>query len=107
MVINIYRPPTGNLTEFSWQLTADTIQLQMDNLQSFHNVEVFVLGDFNIDIKNSRDPNGKRLINMCQVHGLQQLIKDTSRYGLTKTSIIDLIFSNIKHINPVGYSMLT
>ena len=79
LVINLYRPPNGNTKDF-----LDTFQSQLQRLQDYPNTDVFILGDFNIDLKNTTDPNGKRLLNICKVYGLEQFIKNVTRHGNTK-----------------------
>ena len=97
LVINLYRPPNGNTKDF-----LDAFQSQLQRLQDYPNTDVFILGDFNIDLKNTTDPNGKRLLNICKVYGLEQFIKNVTRHGNTKNSTIDLIFTNSKYIANSG-----
>ena len=96
-MVNLYRPPNGNVNEF---LT--TFQLQLLKLQDFLNAEIFISGDFNIDLNNMKDQNGKSLLNICKSYGLLQVIKKAKRYGKTRNSIIDLIFTNSKYIANSG-----
>ena len=60
------------------------------------NVELVVLGDFNVDFisRSSSRTNLKRLMNL---HNLTQLVKNPTRVTVEKESTIDLIFVNNKY----------
>ena len=93
---NVYRPPQGNLKPFFKH-----INLCLDNLKSKDNRDIFMMGDFNINIKKAANKDSKDLINLFNSFGLRQMIKDTTRYG-NRNSCIDLIFTNSDYISDSG-----
>ena len=97
IIINIYRPPNGNITDFF-----EFMQGQLQEVQKHKNTDVFIMGDFNINLQETHETNGKRLINFFKLHGMQQYINNVTRYSQTRHSIIDLIFSNSKYISKSG-----
>ena len=47
ILLNVYRPPAGNLQSFD-----DVLTNCLEFISLFENVEIFVMGDMNIDISN-------------------------------------------------------
>ena len=45
------------------------------------NTEIYLLGDFNINLKNKRDPAAKELLFVTGVLGLKPIIKDMTKRG--------------------------
>ena len=97
IIINIYRPPNGNITDFF-----EFMHVQLQEVQKHKNTDVFIMGDFNINLQETNETNGKRLINFFKLHGMQQYINNVTRYSQTRHSIIDLIFTNSKYISKSG-----
>ena len=93
---NVYRPPQGNLKNFYIKFNKC-----LEKVCSGVNQEVFIMGDFNIDITKQSSKNSKDLINLFNSFGLRQLIKETTRFG-NRNSCIDLIFSNSDYISNSG-----
>ena len=90
----IYRPPSGNcnafLDRFDQTLTSLSQKFNMTQ------VEVVIIGDFNIDYAKTQDPIRKRLSIITGDQGLIQVIKKSTRVTNKSKSIIDLLFTNIK-----------
>ena len=95
VIANVYRPPSGNIEYFCEHLN--------NSLNSIDTVkkEVFILGDFNIDMMKKSDKGSKDLIRIMNGFGLKQLINGTTRYG-SSDSCIDLIFTNSDTIEDSG-----
>ena len=93
---NVYRPPQGDLKTFYRH-----INLCLDKLTSKNNRDIFMMGDFNINIDKASNKESKDLINLFNSFGLKQLIRETTRYG-AKNSCIDLIFTNSDYISKSG-----
>ena len=84
----IYRPPTGNIRNFCEYLKKTVLEVS-----SYGNVDVFVIGDFNIDYSNNRAVGTNDLKDLEMSTGLKQLIKEPTRYGNSNT-LINLVFTN-------------
>ena len=91
----VYRPPSGNITNF-----IDTLNISLESISNLSNNEIFILGDMNLDMSNSRDPNVSLFKNKMSRHNL---IQDPTRFNNPKKgSTLDLIFTNSPHINHSG-----
>ena len=97
MVIgNIHRPPNGNLkTALSYLDDC----LKTINLSK---VNIFLVGDLNVNYKNVSSPSYKRLNFFSQSNGLTQYIKNTTRNTDKTKSLIDLALTNSKSISEAG-----
>ena len=62
------------------------------------------MGDFNIDLLDKGNQNGKKLINITKQMGLKQLITEPTRYSPNRDSCIDLFFTNSDIISKVDVS---
>ena len=93
---NIYRPPQGNIDRFIETLDGNLANINLDR------VELFLMGDFNIDVLEKNNPNHKKLIDFFKPLGLRQLIKNPTRPSLGKESCIDLIITNADSIEMAG-----
>ena len=96
IIANIYRPPQGNVKEF-----CKYIRECLNDVSNISKKEIFIMGDFNIDINKKTSDDSKELINMMLSFGFKQYIKETTRFGNNNTCI-DLIFTNCDHINNCG-----
>ena len=97
-ICNLYRPPTGNIEVFCDSLY-DTYETLNNTFN--HEIEIFIMGDFNI---NYRDPNRAGYNNLKwfeQQTGLSQKIKKITRFS-TNDSCLDLIYTNSKIISKNG-----
>ena len=90
---NIYQTNLNNFVEY--------IQNCLDSFDEKSKKDIFILGDFNIDIKKKSDSHVKDLIQTMNSYGLKQYINGITRYGKSN-SCIDLIFSNCEYISNSG-----
>ena len=85
----VYRPPDQYdfLEHFSEAI---------NNTYNFVNQEVYILGDFNINlIKNKHISNlMKPYVEVCSLHGLKQLIDSPTRITETSSTLLDHILTN-------------
>ena len=66
------------------------------------NEELGILGDFNIDYKNKKSINYKKIKFFERSNSLDQLVCTTTRNTKTTSSLLDIIFTNVKHIKEAG-----
>ena len=88
LIGNLYRPPQGNATN-----CINMIENVLSNID-LHKVEVFLMGDLNLDIFDKNIKPAKEIINTLKQLGLRQLIKEPTRYSFNKNSCLDLFFTN-------------
>lgn len=82
-IIVTYKPPNVSPTAYLLQFS--------DLIKSVKTKELVILGDINL---NWIDNSSKLLKTTAIKYGLYQLIKDPTRFGKTRNSILDLIFTN-------------
>ena len=98
LLLNVYRPPSGNFQTFSDSLTEVMDQIVLNN-----NLEIFIMGDFNIDLSDPENQNAIALIEGLQNFGLFQKINTPTRHAKNSTSsLIDHIYTNSKTITESG-----
>ena len=97
ILINVYRPPQGD-----YKAACKLIHEAIGKADLKDNVEIFLLGDFNINFRNKTLPSTRELTNIAENWGLKQLITENTRFGVNeehlKGSCIDNIFSNSDQI---------
>ena len=86
ILVNCYRPPTGDVENFVNNLEEGLAVLDLNRF------DIFVLGDMNVDLAQKNSGDVKLISSMLQHFGLLQIIKNPTRYGATKDSILDVIF---------------
>ena len=86
---NFYRPPQGNKTNFINYLL-DKVQPTIKNINK---KEVFLIGDFNIDLKN-KDNIGRMLLDTMKICNLSQKINVSTRLCGKKCTLLDHIYTN-------------
>ena len=96
IVCNLYRPPEGNLTE-----AIDYLNKCLQSINTTKN-DIFIMGDLNVNYKNTLSPNYKKLIFFEHSNNLKQVIKETTRNTDKSKTLIDLILTNAKHIDASG-----
>ena len=84
----LYRPPQGNSKTFLKYLD-DTVSLIKKD-----NVDIFIMGDFNIDFLEKRDETIKKTESLINQWGCSKLISEVTRYDTQKNSCIDQIITN-------------
>ena len=89
VLINLYRPPQGNTTEFCDELYNTIVSLGTILNKDF---ELFIFLDFNINYINPTSPRYKDIKWFEQRLGLHQLIRSPTRYAHVNTCIVLYIF---------------
>ena len=97
VILNVYRPPQGDYKVFCREILN---RVHLANLKD--NAEIYLMGDMNIDVTDKTSSETKELILTTKILGLSQHISGRTRFGLTKYSCIDLIFSNSEFIASSG-----
>ena len=93
---NIYRPPQGNIESFIDYLDIVFTEINLDR------IELFLMGDFNIDFMEKTNANCKKLMDLIKPLGLRQIIKNPTRLSANKLSCLDLLITNSNSIENVG-----
>ena len=96
VLCNIYRPPNGDLKK-----AIDYLDICLKTL-NLSKINLFLLGDYNINYKNKGSPNYKKFNFFVQANGLSQHIKATTRNNDKTKSLLDLAISNSKFISRAG-----
>ena len=96
VICNLYRPPSGKLEKALSHIDENLKSLDLGRL------EVFILGDLNVNYKNKSSGEYKRLNFLMQANGLTQLISSTTRNTDKTNSLLDLILTNSKYISKAG-----
>ena len=96
VICNIYRPPKGDFKK--------AITYLEDSLRTFNlgKVNFFMLGNLNVNYKNKRSPDYKRLSFFVQSNGFTQHINSTTRNNDKSKSLLDLAVTNSKFISCAG-----
>ena len=93
VIVNIYRAPQGD-----YKVACKTIHNAISDANLKDNAEIFVLGDFNINMLDKKSPMVRELETTTSYWGLKAFIKGRTRFGLSggevRGSCIDNIFSN-------------
>ena len=93
----------GHLTQV---VSLKKLNLAISKTENFDNQEVFILGDLNINLINSKNGNSngtKRYKEFCSLHGLVQLIKEPTRITEKSESLLDhMISSSAKKVSQHG-----
>lgn len=88
IIINVYRPPAGDKTEF-----IDQLNHILHDTSKERYADYILLGDVNIDHTPSKATEiTTNLINMTKLHGMTQLITEPTRRTCTTNSILDVIY---------------
>ena len=96
VICNVYRPPNGKL-EKAVKYLDDCIKTV-----NISKVNLFIMGDLNVNYKNKSSDNYKRLHLLAQSNGLSQHINTTTRNTDSTKSLIDLALTNSKFISKSG-----
>lgn len=88
IIVNLYRPPSGNQQIFIEQLS--DIVLGVKN-QRYH--DLYFTGDLNLDHTNNKmNEITKDLIALLKANGLTQVITDPTRKTKSSATILDVIY---------------
>ena len=92
----VYRQPQGNVKTFT-----DVLTETVNKIRRIDKSDIFIIGDFNVNYDDVVNQGRKLLNDMESLTGLRQLIRETTRYSSTK-STIDLIFTNFNWVSDNG-----
>ncbi|CAD6229613.1 GSCOCG00012116001-RA-CDS, partial [Cotesia congregata] len=87
-ICNIYRSPSGNISEFCKSI----IELAEDLLVIGKTI---ILGDFNIDVLSNKF-YAKKLLNKMKILGFEQKIKSPTRITYNSKTAINLVFTSFQ-----------
>ena len=101
VIVNIYRPPQGD-----YKKCCNSIVEAFTNADLKENSDIFIMGDFNINLNDKLTPESRELMFTMGALGLRQIINDSTRVsfrnGQRIASKIDLIFTNSDCIKEAG-----
>ena len=102
IILNVYRPPQGDVKK-----ACKTIHEALTAADLKDNADIFLLGDFNVDLINKTSTATKELLSTTALWGLKAQIKGVTRpninvnrdtAGAIKGSCIDNVFTNSEHV---------
>ena len=88
IIFSVFRPPDSNLDGFFANLSVSLNQA----LDRYDNV--IVMGDINIDTRDSQHPGYNKLASFCDVFGLSNLVTTKTCFTNSHSSSIDVILTN-------------
>ena len=101
IIVNVYRPPQGD-----YKNACKLVNEAFEKADTKDNTDIFVLGDFNINFKDTRSLMFKELDFTMKSLGMTQLIHEPTRLsfrdGLDTSTTLDLIFTNSEAILGLG-----
>ena len=100
LIINMYRPPQGNIENFVNYLE------QIMSILDKSKMDIIFMGGLNIDFMLSTEPSTKKMNRFISQNGFIKLISEITRYGTTKNSCLDQIITNSNHILKAGIANL-
>ena len=93
VVINVYRPPHGDYKKCCSMIMDAFMKAELKDY-----TDIFLMGDFNINLEDKTEPCSEELSFVTGALGLKQLINSPTRIsvreGVISKTRIDLIFSN-------------
>ena len=90
---SIYRPPSGKIDNFNPHLN-DTMT-RLDAEFNLLQVDIVVLGDFNVNLAITQNPNRVHLNTTMSDHGLRQIVTHATQVTNKSSSLIDLVCTNM------------
>ena len=97
-IVDIYRPLSGNITNF-----IETLNTSLENLDNLRDNDLFILDDMNLDMLNKRDKHVSIFKNKMCRHSLLKLIKEPTRMtSPVKGSLLGLCFTYSFHTTQHG-----
>ena len=96
MIINVYRPPVGNIGNAILQLRNN-----LGSWEARDKYDIVIMGDLNINMKHKKSPGYDLLTDFCKDYFLSQVIKHQTHITQKTSSLIDLVITNIEHISNV------
>ena len=96
IVGTIYRPPSNGIDTFSESFDEELIKILRENKN------IYLMGDFNIDLLNSTQNYVSKFINILQSNGFYPHINKPTRICNESQTLIDNIFSNVYETSTNG-----
>lgn len=95
IMINLYRPPSGKVSE--------GIEISQNILNQLpDNVELYLTDDLNIDISQKNSQSYKAIKGLEHANGLKQLINKSTRITSKSDTVIDHFYINSEIVNSSG-----
>lgn len=85
-ILNIYRPPGGDISIF-----LDVLQFNLNLLTSKNKI---LGGDFNIDFSKSINNQANKLDDLCEQHSMGRVVNGCTRVSFESATSIDTIYCN-------------
>ena len=95
-IVTVYRPPMGNLNEFIVKLEEYISKIKVNN------PEIWIMGDFNINMLDRGNKYVKRLNRFSVDYNLKQLIMTSTRLNYRGGTCIDLMFTDCAFVRDSG-----
>lgn len=95
-LLNIYRPPNGNL-----ERALEQIKRIFDILDDSHRNDIVLTGDFNVDLLRST-PNQRLMKEFSHDLGLEQIIDNATRCGPNRDTLLDHFYIKMDYISKCG-----
>lgn len=89
LILNTYRPPSGNLLAFF-----DKLENAFNKVDKLGEYEIYITGDLNIPYNDTQSQGYSKIQNFAQKFGLEQLINSPTRCTYNSANILDLILTN-------------
>ena len=96
LIGNMYRPPQGDIDNF-----IEYLENVFDEID-FDGIELFLMGDLNIDFMDKKDAKCRKLLDLIKPLGLRQIIKEPTRLTQGRNSCLDLCITNCDNISKSG-----
>ena len=91
----VYRPPKGNQEAFR-----DKLEFNLDLIKEEFNTEIFLTGDFNVNLLDKDNDDGDLLMEMTLSYDLIKKIDNPTRYSrLNNPTLIDHFYTNSDSVN--------
>ena len=98
ILLTIYRPPTGNFQSF-----LESMHGALESVTLQDNLEIFIMGDFYIDLIEPLNQTASILLDVFQGLGFSQKNSDPTRHAKNNcSSLIDHIYTNSQCISDYG-----
>ena len=96
ILINCYRPPSGNS-----EIAVSMIKNCLNQIENVHKCEIVLVGDLNIDYSNKESYMYKTLSTIEEEFMLEQKIRSSTRIHKCTSTLLD-VFTNIRNIYKSG-----
>lgn len=97
----LYRPPASSISCTITRLRDCLLKLDLN----CHTNEFVLMGDLNIDFLKKPSAGYKKLIDLSRQFNIHQQITEPTRITNVSCILIDLCFTNIRHVSDSGTIM--